>query len=42
MNAYRVLMVKSEGRPFSRWEDNIKMDLIKEGWGLGLDSLGSG
>jgi hypothetical protein len=32
MNAYRVLVVRTEGkrllgRPGYRWEDNIKMDL---------------
>jgi hypothetical protein len=37
--AYRVLVWRSEvrrplGRPRSRWEDNIKMDLQKVGWGL--------
>ena len=35
---YRVLEVKSEGkrplgRPRSRWEDNIKMDLQEVRWG---------
>jgi hypothetical protein len=39
-NAYRILVVKPEenrplGRPMSRWNDNIKMDLRK-GFG-GLD-----
>jgi hypothetical protein len=33
-NAYKILVVKSEakiplGRPQRRWEDNIKMDVIK-------------
>jgi hypothetical protein len=37
--AYRVLVRESEGRrplgePRRRWEDNIKMDLRKVGWGL--------
>jgi hypothetical protein len=36
--AYRVLVGKPEGRsplekPRRRWEDNIKMDLRKVGWG---------
>jgi ribosomal protein S16 len=26
-NAYRILVVKPEGRPRGRWVDNIKMDL---------------
>jgi hypothetical protein len=35
--AYRILMGKPEekrplGRPRSRWEDNIKMDLQEVGW----------
>ena len=29
------------GRPRSRWQDNIKMDLEEVGWGKGLDSAGS-
>jgi hypothetical protein len=29
-------------RPRRRWEDNIKMDLQKVGWGYGLDQAGSG
>jgi hypothetical protein len=38
--AYRVLVGKPEGRrplgrPRSRWEDNIKMDLGEVGWGHG-------
>jgi len=38
---YRVVVRKPEGkrplgRPRRRWEDNIKMDLQKEGWG-GMD-----
>jgi hypothetical protein len=38
MNACRILVGKSEGkRAWSRWEDNIKMNL-----GSGLDSPGSG
>jgi hypothetical protein len=37
-NAYRILMGKPEGkrpvgRPRCRWEDNVKMDLRKIGWG---------
>jgi hypothetical protein len=37
-NVYRVLMGKSEGkrplgRPRRRWEDGIRMDLRKIGWG---------
>jgi hypothetical protein len=40
-NAYRVLVRKQEGkrplgRPTCRWEDNIKMNLRKIGWG-GMD-----
>jgi hypothetical protein len=40
-NAYRVIVGKSEGkRPLGRhrhrWEDNIKMGLLKIGWG-GMD-----
>jgi len=36
---YRVLVGKPEekkplGRPRPRWEDNIKMDLQKVGWGV--------
>jgi hypothetical protein len=39
--AYRALVGKPEGRrplgrPRRRWEDNIKMDLRKVGWG-GMD-----
>jgi hypothetical protein len=39
---YRVLVGKPEGkrplgRTMHRWEDNIKMDLQKVGWGNGLD-----
>jgi len=39
---YRVLVGKPEGkktlgRPRSRWEDNIKMDLQEVGRGHGLD-----
>ena len=35
---YRVLVVKPEGkrplgRPRRRWDDNIKIDLQKVGWG---------
>jgi hypothetical protein len=37
--AYRALVGKPEGRrplgrPRRRWEDNIKMDLREEGWGI--------
>jgi hypothetical protein len=37
-NVYRVLIGKSEGekplgRPRRRWEDGIRMDLRKIGWG---------
>jgi hypothetical protein len=37
-NAYRVFVGTPEGkiplgRPRSRWEDNIKMDLREIGWG---------
>ena len=45
---YRVLVGKPEGkRPLGRqrrrWEDNIKMDIQKVGWGAwGLDGVGSG
>jgi hypothetical protein len=40
--AYRALVGKPEerrplGRPWRRWEDNIKMDLREVGWGHGLD-----
>ena len=44
---YKVLVGKPErkrplGRPRSRWEDNIKMDLHEAGWeGHGLDLPGS-
>jgi hypothetical protein len=31
-NAYRVLVGKPEGKRH-RWEDNVKMDLRKVGWG---------
>jgi hypothetical protein len=36
--AYRALVGKPEGgrplgRPWRRWEDNIKMDLREVGWG---------
>jgi hypothetical protein len=41
MNAYRILVRKSEGkrpleRPRRRWEDNIRMDFRDIGWG-GMD-----
>jgi hypothetical protein len=37
--AYRILVGRSEGRrplgrPRRRWEDNIKIDLQKAGWGI--------
>jgi hypothetical protein len=43
---YKVLVGKPEGkrpleRPRHRWEDGIKMDLGKIGWGCGVDSTGS-
>jgi len=47
-NAYKILVGKPErkrprGRPRSRWEDNIKMDLKGNSvGGCGLDSSGSG
>jgi hypothetical protein len=31
-HAYRILVGKPEGRPRSRWVDNIKMDLREIGW----------
>ena len=39
---YRVLVEKPEGkrqlgRPRHRWEDNIKMDILKVGRGRGMD-----
>ena len=45
--AYRVPVGKSEERrplerPRRRLEDNIKMNIIKVGWGHGLDRSGSG
>jgi hypothetical protein len=27
---------RSLGRPWSRWEDNIKMDIQEMGWGHGM------
>jgi hypothetical protein len=48
-NMYSILVGKPEGkrpleRPRRRWEDGIKMDLRKIGWGggCGADSPGSG
>jgi hypothetical protein len=46
-HSYRVLVGKPEGkrpleRPKRRWEDGIKMDLRKIGWGGGVDWPGSG
>jgi hypothetical protein len=40
--AYRILVGRPEGRrplgrPSSRWEDNIKIDLQEVGWGHRLD-----
>jgi hypothetical protein len=40
-NAYRILVEKPEekrplGRPTSKWEDNIEMDLRETEWG-GMD-----
>ena len=45
-DAYRILVRKHEGRrPLGRtrrkWEDNIKMDLVKKYGLCGLDSSGS-
>jgi hypothetical protein len=43
MNAYRILLGKPErkrplGKPRCRWEDNIRMNLMRHGMGLcGLD-----
>jgi hypothetical protein len=44
---YKVLVGKPKGkrplgRPNSRWEDGIRMDLREIGWGCGVDSIGSG
>jgi hypothetical protein len=44
MNAYRILVGKSEGkrplgRPRHRWVDNIKMDLREIGWDQNINSL---
>jgi hypothetical protein len=38
-NAYRMLVGKPEGRrplrrPTHRWVDNVRMDLVKVGWGV--------
>jgi hypothetical protein len=46
-NVYRVLVGKPKGKkPLERlrhrWEDGIKMDLRKIGWGCVVDSLVSG
>jgi hypothetical protein len=43
---YKVLVGKPEGkrplgRPRSRWEEGIRMDLREIGWGYGVDSVGS-
>jgi hypothetical protein len=45
--SYRFLVRTPEeerlfGRPSRRWEDNIKMNFRKMGWGHGLDRSGSG
>jgi hypothetical protein len=42
--AYRILVGRPEGRlplgkPRSRWEDNIKVDLQEMGWGVGWIDL---
>jgi hypothetical protein len=49
MKVYRVLVGKPEGkrphgRPRSRWEDGIRLDLIMEIslWGCRVDPAGSG
>ena len=39
--AYSILVGKHEekrllGRPRCRWEDNIRIDLLKLGWGGGI------
>jgi hypothetical protein len=40
INAYRLLVGKRPlGRPRRRWVDNIKMDLLKLGWGV-VDWIG--
>jgi hypothetical protein len=44
---YRILVGNPEGkrplgRPRSKWEDNIKMDLQEVRRGGGLDGVGSG
>jgi len=31
-NAYKMLVEKCQGRPRHRWENNIKMDLVKIVW----------
>jgi hypothetical protein len=31
---YRILVIKPEGRPRRRWEDNIKADLQEVGCGV--------
>jgi hypothetical protein len=31
-HAYRLLVGKPQGRPRSKWVDNIKMDLREIGW----------
>jgi hypothetical protein len=46
-NVYNILMGKPEGkrpleRPRRRWKDGIRTDLMKIGWGWGVDSHGSG
>jgi hypothetical protein len=44
-NVYTILVGKSEGkrplgRPRCRWEDNIRMDVMKIGW-EGVDWIGT-
>jgi hypothetical protein len=46
-NVYRILVGKPEGKsplesPRHKWDNGIKMDLKKMGWGRGVDSPGSG
>jgi hypothetical protein len=44
-NVYIKMLVKSLkkklGRPWHRWEDNIKMNLKENGWESGLHLIGS-
>ena len=44
--AYSALVGRPEvnrplGRPRSRWENNVKIELHEVGWGYGLDRPGS-